>query len=256
MPTKEIPPSELFAKLLEMPRPSEVIDFPRNDAHGNPVDRIRVQVLTSLDHDKAREQAHAALKGRGLDKEDMSAPAIREVLGDAIAKELIAMACLTERDFGDAGKPTYGRIFRNAKDVDSLAADEILILFNAYQLVQSKYGPFERNLSADDIEAWITRLGEGGSEFPLLSLALPQLVLLAQCLGERLYTLSRIPASPSESSPSTSGSPAPDSSTDTGSAGSPVDATDLTGSERRDRPLGPITTEAARDMAEKMRDRS
>ena len=256
MPPKDTEPSELFAKLLEMPRPTEVIDFPRTDAQGNPVGQVRIQILTSLEHDKARELAHGALKKRGIDKDDMSAPAIREVLGDAIAKELIAMACLGERDYAKDGEaPIYQRVFRGSRDVDALGADEILVLFNAYQLVQNKYGPFERNLSDSDVDAWIERLGEGGSAFPLLNLALPQLVLLAQSLAVRHSTLCHIMASQLSSLPPSSVALLEPFLSGITFAGEPADGTEPLGSARKDRPLTPITTEAAAEIAAKMRER-
>jgi hypothetical protein len=256
-PDPSVEPSSLFTKLLEMPRPSEVIDFPRKDAQGNPIGQVRVQILTSIEHDRAREAGTSTLKKRGHANEDLTSPAIREVLSDAIAKELIAMACLTDTQQGldPDGKPLYGRIFRNAKDVDQLGADEILILFNAYMLVQHKYGPFERNLSKEDIDAWIARLQEGAAEFPLLSLALPQLVLLAQSLGERLSTLYRTLASQSESLPSSLVALLPDSFTGTTSAGSPQDEVDRGGSAPSTESAVSITTDQATEMARNFRER-
>lgn len=247
-------PSELFSKLMEMPRPSEVVDFPRLDANGEPLGRVRIQILTSAEHDKARELAQSSMKARGISREDMTGPALKEVLGDAIAKELIAMACVTEKDFGGAGKVTYGRIFRNATDVGALSADELLLLFNAYQLTQHKYGPFERNLEPGDIDAWIQRIGEGAAEFPLLSLALPQLVQLTLSLGERLYSSFRDQEFPSESSASTSESIPVSSSTGTTSSGSPADATSAPGSAPRPEPAS-IDLQTAKNVAEKFRER-
>jgi hypothetical protein len=255
-PPDDVAPSELFRTLIEMPRPSEVVDFPRNDAAGKPIAQIRVQILTSDEHDKAREDAHKKLKARGISNDDMSAPAVREVLGDAIAKELIAMACLTAKNqSGDDNRPMYGREFRNGADVGKLGADEILVLFNTYHLVQHKYGPIERNLSEADIDAWIVRLQEGAAEFPLLNLALPQLVLLAQSLAQRHYTLCSIMASQLKSLPDTLAALLAPFLTGIISVGSLADETDPDGLGRRDRPLGPISTEAAAEMAAKMRDR-
>ena len=256
MPPADEQPSSLFSKLLEMPRPTEVIDFPRNDEHGKPVARVRIQVLTSPEHDQAREMAYKALKKKGYDAADLSSPAIREVLGDAIAKELIAMACLSEENLGEpGGKPIYKREFRTGADLDKVGirADELAVLFSAYELTQNKYGPFERNLSAADVDAWIARLGEGAAEFPLLRLALPQLVLLAQSLGERLFTLYRILGSLPQELPTSLASLLPDSFTDTGSAGSPAAESEATISERSDRPLTPITAETATEIARRMR---
>lgn len=255
MPPADEQPSALFSKLLEMPRPTQVIDFPRKDEQGNPVGTVRIQILTAKEHDQARELAHNALKKRGYDKEDMSAPAIREVLGDAIAKELIAMACLSEQNYGESDRPLYKREFRNSADLEKagIRADELLILFNAYQLVQNKYGPIERNLSEADIDSWIVRLQEGAAEFPLLNLALPQLVLLVQSLAQRHFTLCSTMASRLSSLPNTLVALLEPFLTGIISAGSPADETAPDGSGRSDHPLTPITTEAAADMARKMR---
>lgn len=255
MPPKDVPPSELFAKLLEMPRPSDVFDFPRKDALGISVGKVRMQTLTSIEHDRAREAAHVTLKKRGFSIEELSAPTIKEVLGDAVAKELIAMACLTERNFSDEGAtPSYGRIFRTAADLDVLSSDEILILWNCYQLVQYKFGPIERNLDQDEFNAWIKRLGEGGAEFPLLRLALPQLVMLAQSLGARLCTLYRILESQQQALPTSLASLLADFSMPTGWSGTPVENSDPDGSDRSDRPLTELTTDLAARMAANQRD--
>lgn len=254
MPPKDVPASELFTKLLECPRPSEVFDFPRKDELGIPLGKIRMQVLTSPEHDRAREAAHAALKKKGYSIEELSAPTIKEVLGDAVAKEIIAMTSLTERNYGTEEKPSYGRIFRTALDLDVLTSDEILVLWNSYQLVQYKYGPIERNLDQDDFNAWIRRLGEGGAEFPLLRLALPQLVMLAQSLGERLCTLYRILESQREALPTSLASQLAAFSTDTGWFGTPADSSGPGGSDRSDRPLTELTTELAAELSANQRD--
>src|SRR6478735_3063549 len=110
LPPRDVAPSALFLKLLETPRPSEVIDFPRFGSDGKPIDQIRIQTLTSEDQDRARAAAHADMKRRGFAPEDIGSYGIREVYADAVAKEVIAMACLTA-DGVDLGKetPTYGR---------------------------------------------------------------------------------------------------------------------------------------------------
>jgi hypothetical protein len=229
-----------------------VIDFPRRDpATGKAVDQIRMQILDSSDHDRARLDATLSLKKRGLSDAELSTPAIKEVMGDAVAKELIAMSCRTVRGAGDPENPNYARVFRNAQDVDKLRADEILVLFNAYMLVQAKYGPFEQNLSETDVDAWIERLEEGASEFPLLELALPQLVTLAFSLAQRLSTLSRVLGSQLESLPTTLAADLGKYVLDTGSAGSPAEGDTPTTSA----PSEPITLDRATELAKKMRER-
>lgn len=201
-PPVDIQPSELWLKLCE-PIPSEVVDFPRKDRKGNPIGKVRIQVLRMEDHNKARLVATKALKiaakeaGIGeLDKNELETDAVREVLGDLIAHELLCMACLTdEKQLDDEnGNPVYGRVFGKPSQIrEALTADETLVLFNAYRLVQFKYGPFEKTITEDgDIEAWISRLKEGGSEFPLLALPLPQLVGLTFALSEKISSLCHI----------------------------------------------------------------
>jgi hypothetical protein len=193
-PPTDVAPSDLFRKLLETPRPTELIDFPRRQANGEPIGKIRIQVLTQEEHDGARERAHRSMKAKGFDKEDFQAAPIQEVTGDAVARELLAMASLTENGPDDgSGTPMYGRVFRGPEDLKKLRSDEIAVLFNAYLLTQAKYGPFEKFVGGEeDLNAWIKRLEEGGSEFPLLVLPLPQLAELAYSLAQRAFTLSVI----------------------------------------------------------------
>lgn len=203
-PPNDIEPSELWLKLCE-PTPSEVVDFPRKDRKGNPVGKVRIKVLRMEDHNRARLLATKALKesakqfGIGeLDKNELESESVREVLGDLIAHELLCMACLSDKEQPGLedkdGNPTYAKIFHNPSAIRStLTADETLVLFNAYRLVQYKYGPFERTITDDgDTEAWIQRLKEGGSAFPLLALPLPQLAELTYCLSEKISLVCHI----------------------------------------------------------------
>ncbi len=188
-PPKDIAPSELFLKLLECPRPTEVINYPRKDpATGEAIGKIRIQVLTQEEHDRARIAAHRTMKAQGFDKDDLAGATMQEVLGDSVARELLAMACLMADGVElEDDKQTYGRVFRDAGDLKKLGSDEIAVLFNAYMLVQAKYGPFESSVSsAADVDAWVTRLMEGGSSFLLLQLPLPALVELTWLLAQRV----------------------------------------------------------------------
>ncbi len=192
-PPGDVPANELFLKLLE-PQPSEVIDFPRKGPDGKAVEKIRIAVLPHEQHDRARILAFQYFKEKGYDRADLEHVSMREVVGDRVAKELIAIACLTAKEqFRDAnGNPVYGRWFRNAEDVGQLRAHEVTVLFNAYKMVQEKYGPFEHSANVD---AWVKRLVEGGETFPLLSLDLPELASLTSSLAERLSITYRVLAS-------------------------------------------------------------
>ncbi len=214
-PSTEISAADLFLKMMEA-RPSDIIDFPRRGADGNYVARVRIQVLRGEDHDRARMAGQAALKRKiasfgiaPLSDKDMESPAIQECLGDAIAHELLAMAVRSVEPVSpetETAAPVYGPIFTSGALIpQALTADEIAALYNAYLMVQHKYGPFERTIDGDaDVDAWVNRLEEGAARYPLAVLPLPQLAELTCSLAERISTLSRILASQWESLPDSS----------------------------------------------------
>ncbi len=206
---------------METPRPSEVIDFPRKDEEGKPLGRVRIMTLRMEDHDDAKQRAHAKLKKKNFSNDDIASPAIAALYGDAIAKEVIALCCWSEENYGDSENPTYARIFGDANDVSKLSADEVLVLFSAFQLVQFKYGPLEK-MDPEDVDSWVKRLVEGGSGFPLLSLPLPDLVSLTSLLAEKISGVSALLATHLESLPSTLVSSLETLITDIGSYGEPA----------------------------------
>ena len=261
-PPEDISPSELFLKLSQSPRPTEVVDFPRVDESGKSIGQIRIQVLRMEEHDRARIMAQKRLKERsrvyGYDKieaADMDSAGIREVLGDMTARELLAIACLDTRNHagGDDEKPFYPRVFPDSDSIAQiLSADETAVLFSAYLLVQDKYGPFERNLTSDaDVDAWVQRLEEGASAFPLLHLPLPRLVELASSLAARTSTLFRILGSQWSSLPSTLKSDLESFSTAISYYGEQQDERAQTGSEKS--LSDPVTIAQASLLAEATR---
>jgi hypothetical protein len=202
-PPKDVPANELFLKLKERPRPSEVVDFPALDEPNKP-GKIRIQVLSKEQQDRARIVAHDKLKKNAgkygvlkLDLTDMASPAIAEVLSDIAACEALQMACrsvlpapgYTE---GDPGCQ-YLYVFPDGDSVGStLSADEVAYLFSAYQMVQHKYGPHEAICSEQDVNDWVRRLTEGAASYPFLRLSSPQWAELLTMLAKRLYSLSGI----------------------------------------------------------------
>lgn len=195
-PPADIPASELWRKLSEAPRPSIVIDFPRKGPDGEPLGKLRVQVLTLDQHDEARLRAHTWLKDKKkIPSEDVRGPSIQEVYGDAVARELLAMACLSvEPIAGTETSPRYARIFPTAEAIgQKLSADEVNVLFTAYTMAQHRFGPYEATIDGpDELNAWIKRLTEGASAFPLAQCSWHQLVELSMSLAERAYSLSAV----------------------------------------------------------------
>ena len=252
-PHPDVSPSELFLKLLE-PQPSEVVDFPRRDAMGRPVAQVRVQVLSQEDHDSARLEAHRKMKAKGFDRDDLAGHTVQEVLGDAVARELLQKACVSVQgaDFEDGKPARYAHVFQNADQLNKLRPDEIAVLFSAYLLVQAKFGPYEKFVgSPDDVSRWIKRLEEGGSEFPLLQLQLPHLAELAFLLAQRAYLLSHILDSQWSSLPDSCKSLLAGCSLGTGFFGEPAETSiDISTDSSDDMP---VTMLQATRLAEELR---
>lgn len=260
-PPKDVPAKELFLQLCE-PAPSEVIDFPRkNRQTGKPITRVRIMVVPQIEHERAQMSARKSIMDRyQLKAGELEDKITREVAGDAIARELLVVACRHESPMpgteDSAEGPQYPRLFRDAAHVSELTAHEIMVLFNAYLAVQEKYGPFESHpMTPDDIDNWVKRLVEGGSELPLLSTTFPQLVQLSYLLAERTYSLSQVLATQLQNSPPTSGFTLPAYCGDIYSFGRPAENSESTGSESSDSLLADvdsISTEDAIELARKL----
>lgn len=259
LPPNDVPASELFLKLMEAPKPSCVVDFPRIDhITGKPVDQVRIMVLPHEQHDFARQAAHAAFKKKGFSLEDLASPALNEVTGDAVARELLSRAVLEVKPIegpgGNPDKPSYGRIFRNAEDISKhLTADEVAMLFAAYVQTQYRFGPQDKFFNnGDEVDAWVQRLAEGAGEHSFLALSSPRQVDLLFSLVARISGIYRLLASHSESLPSSLRSDLESFSTAIFSAFGPP--ADTTGSSESS-PEEPITLEQAMRTAEVIRDR-
>jgi hypothetical protein len=208
-PPKDVPARALWLKLRETPRPSEVVDFPRKGLDGLPVGRVRIQVLTQEEQDRARLIAHDVLrKKHGLSEEAINSSVIQDgVYADAVAREVLAMAVVSESPIPgteDNATPTYAREFTDGNEIAKvLFSDELAILFNAYVVTQHKFGPTENSVrTSEEVTAWVQRLREGGAAYPLLSLSWQALADLAMSLGERSWSLSTILESQFSSLPS------------------------------------------------------
>jgi hypothetical protein len=202
-PPTDVPASELFQKLLERPRPGLEVPFAGLDVPGGR-GVLRVQVLHNEQHTRARLMAHNAVKKYaeryGLPKltaADMHEEAVKGVVTDLAACEVLAMACtgVNPINGADTEDPNvrYPVIFANGEAVTkTLSSDEVAYLFAAYTMVQHKYGPHEAICLPEDVNAWVTRLVEGAAEFPFLRLSSPQWAELLTAFATRLYSLSGI----------------------------------------------------------------
>lgn len=257
-PPDDITPSELFLKLQESPRPSEVVNFPRKTADGKPIDTTRIQVLRGEDHDAARLLVKRKLCEKyKIKPEDLEGTLGAAVLNDGVARELLAMACLTEKRMANTTEeaPRYPRVFPDAESIGRLlTADETATLFQTYLLVQTKYGPFDKVCQTEEeLSAWIVRLVEGAADYPLGRVSSAHWAELASSLAARAYLLSVVLTSLWSSLPDSLKSRLGACSLDTGLFGGPAES----------RPPGTmasyaisdvkITTEDAARMADEMK---
>jgi hypothetical protein len=237
------PPDDISAEehfiALTAARPSAIIDWPTKEAV-RPKDRpakVRIVVLPGIEHERAGMEGRAKFKLKyGLTAEDMKDPSVEKMVADAAAREIIAACCFHVKPIdgseNEPGGARYWRMWRDAEHVNSLSAHEIAVLFRAYQLTQEKFGPYEGGgMSRAEQDAWIKRLVEGGSAFPLLSMPLPALVTFSSSLVERICGLSAVLASQSEPLPTTLASDIQPYLVDTSSFGKPAAELDPSGSD-------------------------
>jgi hypothetical protein len=254
LPPADVAPSELLLRLIERPAPNEIFEFRTRGPNGGAVELIRILVLSGETHELCRIKSLKYLReSRKMSDADLASPLGVEMLGDATARECIAMAChLPDIVPGTEDSPRYARLFRGAADVNKLPADDIATLFGAYCLVQKKFGPYERSLSDGEVNAWIERLVRGASTLPLSQLGLPLLAELAMSLAQRAWSFSSFLESLPESSRESLESIPETWSFGTSSSFAP--AADSTQSSSDERPAPePLTMEQAMAAAEKLR---
>jgi hypothetical protein len=275
-PPKDVEPCDLFLKLQETPAPSEVIDFPRKDPEtGEPVFQVRIMVLGMTDHHWARLRARAWAKKEGLDKDDLVGPSA-EVYGDIVARYLLFRAVRHPNPIKGSEDTEHGLrypyFFPKPEAVDDvLRSTELESLFNAYILVQNKWGPFEGSIDSDaELTAWVKMLAEGASMLPLARRDWHQLAELSLLLARRAYILSAHLESQSSSLPDTSAAvletlgigigwfgSEPATTTDDGSEADGEPAAEwpeeLPHPLNRPPPGEPITTEQAANLARMLR---
>ena len=194
----EMKPSELWAEIIALPRPSRVIEFPRKKPDGTPVGEFSMQVL------KQEEQMLCAAAAerftRKLLKDDAPkngdlARGYNDIYSNAAAVEILFRACRTKDDLIKPLFPSPDVLRQN------LTNDELGVLMSIYYTVQTELGPIVAYLSEEEIEAWIARLVEGGSSYPLDSLSSEAQKQLLMRLASRLYkppTDTSLPGSPAE----------------------------------------------------------
>lgn len=199
-PPKEIPPAELWAQLIKLPRASRKVDFPRQwPGTEESIGQICIQVLTQNEQTVAAAEAEKATqrllgdrpvseRGEGYDT----------VYKNACAVELLFRACKRAED------PTLPFFPSPNAMREHLTANEVAVLMNGYLLLQDELGPIVSRMSNEEVDAWVKRLVEAGSSAPLATLSWGAITVLASSMAYQLASL--------QTDTSSAGSPPPSGS--------------------------------------------
>lgn len=189
-PPEDVTDQELFLKLTERPRPSEVIDWPSKSVK----QKVRIEVQHVREIRGARTRAQRWFEAGGHKDQEAQGLVLREIMADRIACEILARAIKHEKPIAgteDDECPRYPFIFKDADAVEAaLLPDELKILWDAYQLTQYKYGPYEDSVQTlEERNAWVAKLARGGDAAPLLRLPLPHLLRATASLAAERHVL-------------------------------------------------------------------
>ena len=185
-PPNDVPPNELWLKIVAQPRPHDVVDFPRLDAESHePMGKVAIWVLTQLEILQAQEAAgkwvREKLKVDGGGRNDDHA--YHEIYNNELAVQLLARCCRRVENL----KLPFFPSAREARD--ALSQDEIASLYNAYLLTRVKLGPLQSELSVDEMDAWLDTLEKGGATTGLHFFSLAALIDLLKASVARTLIL-------------------------------------------------------------------
>lgn len=201
-PPPDVAPNELWLRLTQLPRPSKTVDYPRLDpVTGEPIGKVILQVLSQQETDAAQLAAERHAREVFKDKPQENGIGYENVYKNAAAVEVLYRAVKCSDD------PTRP-FFPSPKQMRlQLTNDEIAVLLSMFLEVQGEMGPIVSKMGDEEMEAWVRRLVEGGSTYPLASLSSEARSELTMRMALRLYTfLTDIssPGSPPEE-PTTNG---------------------------------------------------
>jgi hypothetical protein len=171
MPPDNIEPADLWAQICKKERAYKVIDSPLTLADGSKVP-IAMQVLTQQECAVATIEAEnftkKALKNKdnSLSKDEMN-NGYDTIYENRAMIEILFEACRTAVPEVNLGKKFFSTKESMARN---LTTDQLAVLFREYVIVQQELGPIVSQMEQYELEAWIEKLVNGGSCYPLASL--------------------------------------------------------------------------------------
>jgi hypothetical protein len=203
-------PTELFRKLMEMPRPSTVVDFPRRNPDGTPVGQFAMTILSESELNEVRAAADRTAKKMLGDaqKEGEQNLGYQDIYRNVSVVELLWRACRASKE--EMHIPAF---LSPALMRKNLTTDELAVLMDAYLQFKVEAGPIISDMSEAEMDAWIKRLAEGAGRVPLSLLsseAKTDLLLRSVALLRSCWTGSGSAGSPAGSSSTEGASPGED----------------------------------------------
>ncbi len=195
----DVRPGELLQLLIDRGRtPFSVIDFPRMDEHGQPIQKVMIRVLTVREENIARSRARIAAAHALKQKTAEQIP--DEIIQNETITHMLAASCF---DPENPEKP----FFRHPDEADTFCtSDELGVLALEYALLRQRSGPRMAELSESEMELWIEGASEDAALLPFSALQHAKLVMLFAYAAKCLVALRQQLASPTPhgSSPSAS----------------------------------------------------
>lgn len=160
-------PSELWAALTAIPRPTREVPIPRNiPGTDTPIGTVVMWPLTQEEQMLANAEADRFTKTLLKDpqKKEEANLGYQHTFTNEVAIQVLYRACRDPKFAPEYNRPAFPSpgLMR-----EKLSSDEIGVLFSEYCTIQSELGPIRAHMSKEEMDALIVRLVEGGSEFPL-----------------------------------------------------------------------------------------
>ncbi len=198
---------DYWLAITAVPRPSQIVDFPRKGADGKFLGELRIQVLTQEEQILCSAEAERFTKKaiKDLPKGDEAQLGYQNVYNNSAAVEVLFHSCRRRDDAKEPFFPSRDAIRK------SLTPDEVGVLMMHYYTVQAELGPIVASMTDEQVDDIVARLGEGGSRFPLDLLSWDAVKTLAFIMACRLHnsvTATSLPGSlPEKELPTEQGPP-------------------------------------------------
>ncbi len=162
-PPTDLPVSELWTALTQIPRPWKVVDFPRVDPiTKEPIGQVAIWVLTQEEQIAASAEADRVAKQLLKDPQRKGEANLgyENIYNNEATVQVLYRACRDVKDITRPAFPTSSLLRKH------LSIDEISVLGVLYMQVQSSIGPIVSSMTAEEEKTWIGRLAEAGNIFP------------------------------------------------------------------------------------------